>query len=95
MVRRLRPEVLPMSDARIAVIREAMLMGYGLFMADAQIRELLSALDKIGKPLPARADDHAGRADAEAAGIGGFVLDLLADANAHDEAHQPADGGTR
>lgn len=41
-----------MCDQRIGVIRDAMLMGYGVFMAEAQIRELLSALDKVGPPLP-------------------------------------------
>jgi hypothetical protein len=84
-----------MTDARIAIIREAMLMGYGLFMADHNIRELLSALDKIGKPLPAAQTITLDELTQKPQGSEDWVLDLIADANAHDEAHQPADGGTR
>jgi hypothetical protein len=76
-----------MSDARITVMREAMLMGYGLFMADAQIRELLSALDKIGKPLLHAQTVTLDELTQKPQGSDDFVLDLLADAKQHDLDH--------
>jgi hypothetical protein len=77
-----------MTDPRIAIIRATLLRQHALLMADCEIRSLLLAIDACGKPLhraisldeltqkPVTPDEA--------------YRDLIVDAQAHDEAHQPA-----
>jgi hypothetical protein len=78
------------TDPRIAIIRATLLRQHALHMADCEIRSLLLAIDAVGKPLPAGQTISLGELTQKPVTPDEAFRDLIADARAHDEAHQPA-----